>query len=403
MEGFLRPDEPRGLSGGVNQTGVRDYNERLILSTIQRLGPHAGSDIARMTGLSPQTVSVILRALESDGLLVRGVPQKGRVGKPSVPMGLAAEGVFSFGLKIGRRSADLVLTDFFGTVRQQVQATYRYPMPLNLLAFLKSGIESISGGMSEKQRSRICGIGIAQPHEIWNWHETIGAPSDDLNSWREVDFIAHVSQFSDLPVYVENDATAACRAEHVYGRGREFRDFAYFFVGSFIGGGVVLNHSIFDGAYGNAGAFGSLPARRPDGKMGQLLDTASLYLLEAAIVEAGMEPARLWAQPQDWTGFPGLLDAWIDRAAVELARAAMTVCSVIDFGAVLIDGAFPESVRRRLITGVQSEMAALDSRGLVVPVIASGKVGGNARAIGAACGPVFSQFLLNTHSGFSGG
>ncbi|SMY09549.1 ROK family transcriptional regulator [Flavimaricola marinus] len=403
MEGVMRPQEPQGLSGGVNQHGVRDYNERLILSTIQRLGPHAGSEIARMTGLSPQTVSVILRALEQDGLLERGTPQRGRVGKPSVPMGLSPEGVFAFGLKIGRRSADLVLTDFFGIVRHQLQVTYRYPMPMDLLDFLRSGIAAITAKMPSKQRSRIAGIGIAQPHEIWNWHETIGAPSEELASWREVDFVDQISRFSSLPVFIENDATAACRAEHIYGRGREFRDFAYFFVGSFIGGGVVLNHSIFDGAQGNAGAFGSLPARRPDGSIGQLLDTASLYLLEAAIVEAGMEPSRLWTQPQDWSGFPELLDAWIDRAAVELAHAALTVCSVIDFGAVLIDGAFPEVVRSRLIEGVESELATLDSRGLVLPVIGAGRVGGNARAIGAACGPVVSQYLLNTHSGFSGG
>ncbi|HSG34195.1 MAG TPA: hypothetical protein VLA37_06640, partial [Sphingomonadaceae bacterium] len=172
---------------------------------------------------------------------------------------------------------------------------------------------------------------------------------------------------------------------------------------SFIGGGVVLNNSIFDGSHGNAGAFGSLPARKPDGSEGQLLDVASLNLLEIAIIEAGMTPDVLWTQPQDWSGFPDLLDAWIYRASIELARAAMTVCSVIDFGAVLIDGAFPAGVRRRLIKGVQDEIATLDSRGLVIPIVGAGRVGGNARAIGAACGPVFSQFLLNTHSGFSGG
>ncbi|MEM9524245.1 MAG: winged helix-turn-helix domain-containing protein, partial [Pseudomonadota bacterium] len=87
----------RAPSSGVNQSGVRAHNERLLLSMIQRNGEMPGSDLARRAGLSPQTVSVILRSLERDGLLVRKAPQRGRVGKPSTPMTLAADGVFSVG------------------------------------------------------------------------------------------------------------------------------------------------------------------------------------------------------------------------------------------------------------------------------------------------------------------
>src|SRR5690606_30429527 len=130
-------------SGGVNQQGVRDHNERLILSTIQRHGALPGSDLARMAGLSPQTVSVILRGLEQEGIILRGDPQRGRVGKPSVPMGLAPDGVYSIGLKIGRRSADLLLADFHGQVRQQMQTTYRYPMPDEVFGFLRLGLQTL--------------------------------------------------------------------------------------------------------------------------------------------------------------------------------------------------------------------------------------------------------------------
>lgn len=389
--------ELRIPSAGVNQQGVRQHNERLILSMIQRQGGLSGIDLARRAGLSPQTVSVILRSLEQDGLLDRGDPQRGKVGKPSIPMTLAPGGVYSVGLKIGRRSADLVLADFHGNPRQQMQTTYRYPMPDAIMGFLRSGLNMIREALSPEAFARIAGIGIAKPHEIWNWHDTIGAPAVELAAWTEFDFVDAVAAFSDLPVYIENDATAACRAEHVYGRGKEFRDFAYFFVGSFIGGGVVLNNSVFEGNHGNAGAFGSLPVQREDGAQAQLIDAASLYLLENELSRAGLDPARLWAQPQDWTDFPDILERWIDRVARQLARAALTVCAVIDFEAVLIDGGFPPEVRRRLVDRVRTELAGLDSRGLILPRIEAGVVGRNARALGAACGPVFSQYLLNTH------
>ena len=120
---------------GSNQSGMRDHNERLVLSLVRQHGALAKSDIARITGLSAQTVSVIMRALEQDGLLLRGEPVRGRIGQPSVPMHLNPEGALFLGLKIGRRSTDLVLVDFLGRVRDTRRRTYRYPTPDAIVAF----------------------------------------------------------------------------------------------------------------------------------------------------------------------------------------------------------------------------------------------------------------------------
>ncbi len=389
----------RSLGIGVNQQGLRDHNERLILSTLQRHGPLPGSDLARAAGLSAQTVSVILRGLEGAGLIRRGEPQRGRVGKPRVPMSLDPEGAFSVGLKIGRRSADLVLADIAGGVRRQLHTTYRWPVPADVFRFLREGLAAFGRDMTPDAMARIAGIGIAKPYEIWDWHEAIGAPEGALDVWRDVDYAAEAARFSELPVHLDNDGTAACRAEHIYGRGREFRDFAYFFVGSFIGGGIVLNHSVFEGAYGNAGAFGSLLVRGPEGSDRQLIDTASLFLLEEALVGADLPTDRLWTQPQDWGGLAQALDPWIEATAGQLARAAISVCAVIDFEAVLIDGAFPPDVRACLVEGIRREVGRLDRRGLSPVRIEEGRVGGNARALGAATAPILARYLLNTHGG----
>ncbi|MFK8033461.1 MAG: ROK family protein [Hyphomicrobiales bacterium] len=391
----------RSLSGGVNQSGLRDYNERLLLSMLLRSGPMPGSDLARHAGLSPQTVSVILRKLENDGLLERGLPQRGRVGKPSVPMGLAPNGVLSFGLKIGRRSAELVLLDFTGGIKYQLSTTYAYPMPDFIFKFLKGGVSTISQQLTSDEEQRICGIGIAAPFEIWNWHELAGAPADEFLSWKDVDFQARLASFSDLPVHIVNDATAACKAEHVYGRGKEFRDYAYFFISAFVGGGVVLNHSVFEGHQGNAGALGSIRSVGPNGESRQLIDIASIHLLERRLQQVDIDPAVLWKQPQDWSDISRYVEHWVGQTAQELAKAALSTCSVIDFEAILIDGAFPENVRQELVERTRRYLVNQDTRGLIPPKIEAGSIGGNARAIGAASGPIFSQYLLNTNVGLA--
>ena len=104
-------------SRGTNQTGVRLYNERLILSLIRRNISLSKIDITHFTGLSAQTVSGIVNNLEKNGLLLREAPLRGRVGQPTVPFRINPEGAFSLGLKIGRRSSDFVLTNFMGEVR----------------------------------------------------------------------------------------------------------------------------------------------------------------------------------------------------------------------------------------------------------------------------------------------
>lgn len=369
----------KGASGGVNQSGVRNYNERLLLSMLQRRGGMAGIDLARLTGLSPQTVSVIFRKLEQDGFLQRGDPVRGKVGKPSIPMELSPDGVLSLGLKIGRRSADLLLLDFTGNVRAQVTTAYQYPLPDEVFAFLESGMTTLLEDLPPEARDRLCGIGIAAPFELWKWNDLIGAPSNRFKSWKDVDFAEQVAQFSDLPVFVVNDATAACRAEHLYGRNHGFRDYAYFFIGSFVGGGVVVNDTVFEGNQGNAGALGSLRSTGPLGESQQLIDVASIHLLEGRLVQAGIEPRILWQQPQDWSALTRYVEPWVGETAQELAKASLSVCAVIDFEAVLIDGAFPEPVRNELVERVRRYLVNQDTRGLIPPKIEPGSIGGNAR------------------------
>jgi hypothetical protein len=80
---------------GANQTGVRLYNERLVLSLMRRHRQLSKIEVARQTGLSVQTASAILNHLHEDGLLRRETPLRGKVGQPTVPFSLDPEGAFA--------------------------------------------------------------------------------------------------------------------------------------------------------------------------------------------------------------------------------------------------------------------------------------------------------------------
>lgn len=385
-------------NGGSNQTLVRAYNERLVLSLVRRHGSLPKSEIARRTGLSAQTASVIMRSLERDGLLIKGAPRRGKVGQPSIPMALNPDGVYAFGLKIGRRSAQLYQVNFLGEPLHIRYAYYAYPVPEVILKFARKSVDELSAGLNMEQKQRIAGIGVAMPFELWNWAEKIDAPNHEMHKWYTVDFQASLQEKCPYPIFVQNDATAACGAELVFGRGSELADFVYFYIGTFIGGGVVLNHAVYAGRSGNAGALGSMPVIRRSGTDDQLIDHASVLTLEKSLNAAGIRvptPRDDEGDGAEWHFPDAIVTHWVTETSKHLAIAVVSSCSVIDFEAVIIDGDIPEEIKDRIVRSTLREMDSLNVRGIAAPQVLAGSVGRKARAIGAASLPLFSRYLLD--------
>ena len=382
------------LSRGSTQNGMRLYNERLALSLIRQYGQLPKAEIARLTGLSAQTVSVIVRQLERDDLVIAGDKQRGKVGQPLVPFTLNPDGAFSIGLKVGRRSGDLILLDLAGKVRKIVRQPYYFPTPAQFLEFAKNGIATLLADLPPELHSRISGLGIASPFELWNWEEEVGAPHEVLEAWRSFDITTEISKLGDWPVLFCNDASAACAAELFFGQGRTYRDFAYFYVGFFVGGGVVLNGSLFQGRTGSAGAIGPLPVPSKQGSE-QLIRHASLYLLERRLAALGHDALVLSRNPNDWTGLGPEIDQWIDDTAKNLAHAALSAAGLIDFEAVVIDGSLPVAIRDQIVAATQKYFAKLDKRGIAPLSIIAGTIGSDARALGGAALSLMANFAID--------
>lgn len=388
------PNAPEVVRG-TNQSGMRDHNERLVLSLVRRHGALAKSDIARMTGLSAQTVSVIMRGLEEEGLLARGQPVRGKVGQPSIPMSLAAEGAFFFGLKLGRRSADLVLTDFRGRMRAARRKVYRYPTPDAVVEFVSEAAPALAGELPAALRTRIMGMGVAMPFQLWNWVSVLGVPQEEMDAWRTRDLAEELGAVVGLPVYVQNDATSACGAELIFGTGERPKDFLYFYFGTFIGGGLVMNGQLYLGRTGNAAAVGSIQVPAPGGGTRRLIDLASMSVLAEAMEAAGESSDHLWSQHDRWEVSSGVLNPWLDQAAGALAQATLAAAALLEIEAVLIDGWMPVSVRAEMVRRTRGALLGLDLAGIEPPVIREGTVGADARALGAAAIPLSQRYLID--------
>ncbi|WP_220493207.1 MULTISPECIES: ROK family transcriptional regulator [Pseudoalteromonas] len=375
---------------------MRAHNERRIMSLIRQQGSAPKAEIAQKTGLSAQAVTVIINSLEAESLLIRKEPQRGRVGQPTIPFALNPDGAFGIGLKVGRRSYDLTLIDLVGNIRATLNEYCAYPTVNSLLTFLEKGISVLKMSLSDELAERILGIGVATPFEIWNWTEEAGAPKKVMNEWKSFDFKQRINQIISLPVYVCNDDTAACSAELSFGNPARFTDFLYIFIGTFIGGGVVINETLFTGKKGNAGAIGSLP--RPvlnsEGQLTsqQLIMQSSLYILEKMLKDDGYNTDIVWSSKEYWGDLGPVLDKWIDQVADGLAYAALCSLAIFDFEAIVIDGAIPINVREKIVLATKLKLSQADHRGIYRCAVQSGSIGAKAQSIGCANLPLIINF-----------
>ncbi|MBB4123205.1 ROK family transcriptional regulator [Martelella radicis] len=381
---------------GSNQTAVRGFNERLVLHLIRQYGALTKAEATRATGLSPNAVSVIFKALEADGLLLRQAPIRGRVGQPSVPMCLNPDARHYVGLKVGRRSFDMVIADFTGAVVARRLRQHSYPTPDGMLDFIKTNLTPLLRAAGKK-RGDMSGFSVAMPSELWHWRDVFDAPREEMGAWQDLDIKGMLNGFVPGPVTCENDGTAACRCELVFGPQNHRQDFIYFFAGTFIGGGIVLNGSVFTGRRGNSGGLG--PLRIPDEPGGhRLIDHASLAVLERQITKAGGDPNALYVENPDWDQFEPLVGDWIARAGRSLGHAIVSTLAIIDFEAVIIDGAFPDAVRARLVGEVRRQMDQLDLQGVYRPEIGPGHFGSVARALGAAAHCISTDYMIDQNT-----
>ena len=384
--------KPRGSSQG----GVRQYNERVVLQAIRLHGALPGAEIARLTQLTAQTISLITKRLTDDGLLLRGAPQRGKVGQPSVPLSLNPDGAYSIGIKVGRRSLDTLLVDFSGAKRARWTLDYRHADPAQVLGEIAQRLKDIRRKLGPEQRERVQGIGIAAPLSMGGWQQLLGFPASVADQWQRIDLRHEVARLTEVPVTLLKDTAAACVAELVAGRGRSVKSFLYVFVDTFIGGGLVLDSQLRGGTHGNAGAIGSLPLwlakTERDNPPSQLLGVGSLLGLEQLYGAAGLDVAAAGDERALKAPWKTHTTHWLDHASSAIAQAVNCAACLLDLDGVILDGSFDRTLQGALLAATDRSLARYSWEGVARPALLAGAIGPDARALGGALLPLYANF-----------
>ncbi|MBD3586276.1 ROK family transcriptional regulator [Salinimonas sp. HHU 13199] len=376
------------------QSRIRHANERYVLTLIRTNGPLPKAEIARKTGLSAQSATIIINRLEEAGLLQAGQPVKGSKGQPRVPFSLDPHGAFSIGLKIGRQRLVLTIIDFCGNVRHCIEQPVTAPTPGGVLDFVENNLALLYSCLPESGRERVAGMGIVMPFALWQWPQS-SASDSELEHWRDFDIKVAMAERCQLPVYLCNDDTAACSAELLFGKLPVKDSFTYFHIGAFIGGGIVLNGQVIEGRTGNAGALGSLPVS-VNGKVGQLLEFASLNQLRKDLRQTDWETLQsdIHALPPE---IRKKVDNWLDDATQALVQASIIAQAIHDAGNIIIDGSMAPYFKALIVERIAASLDSGDWRGVKKPVFYSGSLGDQAQLLGSANLPLIARYYLSSY------
>ncbi|KAF3996977.1 ROK family transcriptional regulator [Glaciimonas immobilis] len=390
-------DDSKWLSPrGSNQVGMSQFNERVVLQAIRFHGSMPKADLARLTKLSTQTVSLIINRLLEEGLVIKLAPLRGKVGQPSVPIALDPDGAFSIGIKIGRRSLDVLLVDFVGHARERSSLAYAYPDSEVLFSEIEQHLKQMVKLLGPRRAQRLSGIGIAAPLALGGWQTVLGMPADQAQKWKRIDIRERVQAMTNLPVEFAKDTAAACVAELVAGRGRSIKSYLYVFVDTFIGGGLVIDSHLRSGLHGNAGALASIPLglAKSDSKTApeQLLSDASLFKLEQLFSAAGLDEAASFDARALQAPWATHTSAWLDDAARAIALAINSATCLLDLDKIIIDGSCDRTLLEKLLEEVEKALGYYNWEGVTRPEILTGTIGSDARAIGGALLPLYANF-----------
>jgi glucokinase len=99
------------------------------------------------------------------------------------------------------------------------------------------------------------GIGVPGPVEP---EEGIVHHTPNLPGWEDIPLGRQLSEMLGVPVYVENDVNLGTLGEHALGAGRGTRDMVGIFVGTGVGGGLILDGQLRTGFRNAAGEVGHM-------------------------------------------------------------------------------------------------------------------------------------------------
>ncbi len=236
-----------------SQSSLREANRARLVESLKRHGRLTQIELAGSTGLSPATVSNIVKELTASGILHTSFTS--RSGRRATLVSLAREVGLVAGVHFSTRTLRIAIADATRTIVTETTIPlapgHRHDAELDRLSILLSDMmETLGGTMSD-----LLAVGIALPAPIDPRSGMVSTPGL-LPGWEGIDVAESLSARIARPAFVDSEANLGGLAEAREGNGRSASSSVFIRVGHTISAGLIVGGDLFRGVSGKTGQIG---------------------------------------------------------------------------------------------------------------------------------------------------
>ena len=265
---------------------LRALNERTVLDAVRASGPVSRAEVARQTGISRPTVSLVLRALLADGLVHETGHDPERPHYGATYYEADPEAALVLGVDFGARAVRTAVCDLSGEVRarEEIRSRGSVAERIDVLASTCRSLLRTSKLPPDLLENAV----VALPAVVSPADGKVS--SADLPGLGSAELRQQLERALRVPVRLENDVNLAAIAEQRNGVAEGVADFAFLLVGAGLGAAVVLDWKLYRGHNGAAGELDAVRSGRTD-DVDPCAAAISKFAADAAAGKAtGLEP-----------------------------------------------------------------------------------------------------------------
>jgi predicted NBD/HSP70 family sugar kinase len=335
---MVTPVSDRRANPG-NQASLREANRSRIVAAVKHHGGLTQVELAAVTGLSPATVSNIVKELSASGVL-HTTPAT-HSGRRALRVTLAHGLGLVVGVHVAQRHMRVALADLAATIVAEhhfpLARDHRADNELDKAAMLI--VDMLDSVDSKLEEVLGVGIGVSAPIDARTGRI---ARTGIMRGWDGVQIAESMQGRLQRPTHVDNASNLAALAELRFGAARGKRDVLVIDVGEGIGAGLIVDGRVVRGHRGAAGEFGHLIVST-DGPLCRCGNRGCLEAVASgpAVIDGLLDaPATLKTTDlivRAMAGEPQYMRAIAD-AGRTIGRAAAGLCNVLDPERVIVGG-----------------------------------------------------------------
>jgi len=236
-----------------NRELIRAINRSTILNSIKTHGAIPRAEIARLTGLSPATVTGITAELIQDNLVFEKESGDSSGGRRPIMLAINPHGGCVVGIKVMEDHALGALTDLEASLLGKESYPLHDTSPEGISQSLSELVAELLK-MSENPSPNLMGVGVGLAGIVEAGQGLVR--QSPFFGWNDIPLREMIQNRVNVPVYVDNDVNTLAFAEKWFGAGRGIDNFLVVTFGRGIGLGIVSNGQFNHGARGGAGEIG---------------------------------------------------------------------------------------------------------------------------------------------------